>query len=295
MDRRLFVTGAAGAALALAIQEVTAPGARAATAAKLPYEVSRTANVTTGSAGRKLYDNILVNINGDLARIFLPQAVVRGQKTAVGAVWFFHGGGSNQDALNGGFKSPGELVVDKGAIAICINAGGNQYTNDRAKTAQVNAWKYLSGLFPVRMNFLRATSAGGALACYTYAKKLIPAIRGLYLVNGLYDLEGASSVIQAQANVLAAFGNDPAVLAANNPARFPASDWAGANVKVLVSDAEHRDAVVPPAQNGIALVNKITPVAADARLAFHTLGHDTPSFAHKDMIVTFGAWSGLLR
>ena len=33
----------------------------------------------------------------EMARIFLPQAVVRGQKTAVGAVWFFHGGGSNQE------------------------------------------------------------------------------------------------------------------------------------------------------------------------------------------------------
>ncbi|WP_297366260.1 hypothetical protein [Cryobacterium sp.] len=289
------MTGATGTAITLALQGVSATPAQAATAAKLPYEVSRTANVTTGSAGRKLYDNILVNIKGDLARIFLPQAVVRGQKTAVGAVWFFHGGGSSQDALNGGFKYPAELVVDKGAIAICINAGGNQYTNDQAKTAQVNAWNYLSALFPVRMNFLRATSAGGALACYTYARKLIPYIKGLYMVNALYDLEGTSSVIQAQASVEGAFGNNPAQLVANNPARFPASDWTGANVKALVSDAEHLDAVVPPTRNGIALVNKITPVAADARLAFHTLGHDTPSFAHKDMMVTFGAWSGVLR
>jgi hypothetical protein len=295
MDRRLFVTGATGAALALTLQQITATGVQAATAATLPNEVSRLANVTTGSAGRKLYDNILVNINGDRARIFLPQAVVRGQKTAVGAVWFYHGGGSNQDAMNGGFKYPAELVVDKGAIAICINAGGNQYTNDVAKTSQVNAWKYLSGLFPVRMNFLRATSAGGALACYTYGKKLIPYIKGMYLVNGLYDLEGASSVIQAQANVAAAFGNNPALVAANNPARFPASNWTGANVKVLVSDAAHPDLVVPPTKNGLALIDKITPVAADARTTFHTLAHDTPSFAHKDMIATFGAWSGLLR
>lgn len=280
--------------MVLALQAIATTGAQAATAAKLPYEVSRTANVITSSAGRKLYDNILVNINGDLARIFLPQTVVRGQKTAVGAVWFFHGGGSNQDAMNGGFKYPAELVVDQGAIAICINAGGTQYTNDIAKTAQKNAWTYLSSLFPVRMNFLRATSGGGALACYTYAKKLIPYIRGLYMVNGLYDLEGASTVIQAQASVNGAFGNDPAKVAANNPARFPASDWTGANVKVLVSDAAHPDTVVPPDKNGIALVNKIKPVAADGVIQYHTLAHDTPSTSHKDMILTFGKWSGIL-
>ena len=293
MDRRAFITSATAGAALLSLETFAAAPASAATAALLPYEVSRTANVRT--SGKKTpYDNILVNIGGDQARIFLPQSIARGQSTPVGAVWFHHGGGSDQDAMNGGFKYPAELVVESGAIAICINAGGTQYTNAFAQQCQVNAWKYLSALFPVRMNFLRATSAGGALASYTYAKKLIPYLRGLYMVNGLYDLEWLyAKDTKKQSGLLPAFDNSPSKIAAGNPARIPASAWTGTNVKVLVSDAAHPDPTVEPSENGLKLIKLITPVAAEATSQTHTVGHDTPSFAHKDMIACFSRWSGL--
>lgn len=285
------MTAAAAGAAAVSATSLAAAPAFAAPSAPLPGEVSRIANVVTASPGRKLYDNIEVNILGDRARIFLPQSVIKGATTAVGAVWFYHGGGSSHNALNGGFKYPGELIVDQGAIAICINAGGTQYSNTIAQQAQVNAWNWLKTSFNVRKNYLRATSAGGALGTYTYARKLIPYIRGLYMVNGLYDLEQ----LYARGNdeqyyVGLAFNNDPALIAASNPARLSAAFWAKSKVKVLVSDAEHPDTVVEPVPNGIALINKITPVALDAQLAYHTLGHDTPSWSNRDMITTFATW-----
>lgn len=256
-------------------------------------EVSRIANVRTSSAG-ELYDNIEVDLRGDRARIFLPQTVRSGSSTAVGAVWFYHGAGSSHDAMNGGFKYPAELVVDQGAIAICIDAGGTQFSNSVAQEAQRNAWTYLSTLFNVRMNFLRATSAGGALASYTYGEQLMPYIRGLYMVNGLYDLEWLYKAdVDGRTGVAEAFNSDLALLVAENPARIPASSWRGANVKVLVSDAEHPDLVVDPASHGLALVDNIADVAADTQVRYHALGHQTPSFAHRDMVSTFAAWSGL--
>lgn len=293
MHRRLFLASASAGAAAITLSSFGATAAQAVTAPKLPYEVSRIANVTTASGGRKLYDNIEVDIGGDRARIFLPQAIKRGQTTTVGAVWFQHGGGGNHNALNSGFKYPGELVVDSGAIAICLNSGGSQYTNDFAKSTQINGWKYLSSLFPVRMNFLRATSAGGALAAWTYSKKLIPYIRGLYMVNGLYDLERL--LVQDadnRSNLRTAFNNDEALIRANNPARVAASSWTGTNVKVLVSDAAHPDTTLPPTQHGLALIDKITPVAKEATVGYHTLGHNTPSSSHRDMMLTFSRWSG---
>ena len=296
MDRRVFLTSvaasAAAGAVAFTLDGFAAPAAQAATAGRLPGEVSRIANVRTSSG--KLYDNIEVDIRGDRARIFLPQTVRAGSRTAVGAVWFYHAAASSHNALNGGFKYPAELVVDQGAIAICINAGGTQYTNAIAQQAQRNAWTYLSSVFTVRMNFLRATSGGGALACYTYGKKLIPYIRGLYMVNALYDIEWLHRAdVEGRSMVGEAYNHDLALLARENPARIPASSWRGANVKVLVSDAEHPDRVTDPAYNGLALVDNIAGVAADTQIVYHALAHKTPSFAHKDMVRTFAVWSGL--
>lgn len=271
---------------------LSATAAYAALTPKLPSEISRIAGVVTPS-GKKLYDNIEVDIGGDRARIFVPQALSVNSSARVGAVWFHHASGSDHNAMNGGFKYPAELVVDQATIAICINAGGTQYTNAYAQQAQKNAWAYLTSLFAVRMNFLRATSGGGALATYTYANKLIPYIRGLYMVNAAYDLESIESQSPARwGSVVGVYGNDKEVLVANNPSRIPAEAWAGSNVKVVVSDAAHPDLVVDPDANGLALINRVTGVAADAQLAYHTLGHNTPSFTNKDMITTFGKWSG---
>ena len=278
MHRRHFLASATTGAAAITLSAFGATAAHAVEHPALPYEVpgSRRSNLRTASG--KLYDNIEVTIAGDRARIFLPQSIKQGQSTSVGAVWFQHGGGGTHDALNSGFKYPGELVVDQGSIAICINSGGSQYTNDFAKSTQINAWKYLSGLFPIRMNFLRATSAGSALGAWTYAKKLIPYIRGLYIVNGLYDLEKLLvQDVNNQSNLRTAFNYDEALIRANNPARIAASSWVGTNVKVLVSDAAHPDTTLPPEQHGLALIIKIKTVAKEATVGYHTLGHNTPS------------------
>jgi hypothetical protein len=291
MDRRGFLTLSTAGAATLGFGALGAPTAFAATAPKLPGEVSRLSNVLT-QKGRNLYDNVEVDIGGDRARLFIPQTISMKSAASVGAVWFYHAASSSHNALNGGFKYPGELVVDQNTIAICINAGGTQYTNSIATNAQKNAWTYLSSLYTVRRNFLRATSFGGSLGCYTYGKKLIPYIRGLYMVNGLYDNEWLYAYdTNNQARVGDAYGNDLTLIKGTNPARISATPWTNSRVKVLVSDSAHPDNVVVPSKNGLALINKITPVAADAQVMYHTLAHETPGFAHTDMIKTFSQWS----
>lgn len=296
MKRRTLFVSAAASAAAVSLTALGAapsyadprtggrPGGRPGW--KLPGEVSRSRRFTEAGAE---YDNVEVDIDGDLARIFIPNSVGQGGDDPVAAVWFYHSAKSSHDALEGGFRYPGELVVDQGAIAICIDAGGTQFTSPVAQRAQLNAWDYLSSLFAVRMNFLRATSAGGALACYTYGEQLMPYIRGLYLVNGVYDLESPFDLGEHDTPALRALIADRLDASRKlNPARIPASSWGGANVKVVVSAS---DAVVPPATNGLALIGKIDGIAGDTRVARHDEGHGTPSFTNRDMIQTFGDWS----
>jgi hypothetical protein len=294
MDRRHFLAAAAAGAFALSIDPLASQPANAAPAPKLPWEVSRVSNVTTSSSGRKLYDSIEVDIRGDRARIYLPQTIKPGGTTPVGAVWFYHGAGSDHNhAMAGGFKYPAELVVDQGAIAICLNAGGSEFSSEFAQQCQKNGWAYMSNQFRIRQNFLRATSGGGTLAIWTQGKKLMPYIKGLYLVNGNYDLEKMvteGDPIRAAA-IASVFDFDPVRIAANNPARIPASAFTGANVKVVVSDPPHTDTTVPPADHGLAFANKIRSVAADSTVATHALGHTTPTWTHKDTVLTFGKWS----
>ncbi len=288
---------ASASALALSVDPLNARRASAATSPKLPYEVSRVPNLVTPS-GQKLYDSIEVDIKGDRARIYLPQSVTMRSATAVGAVWFYHGAGSDHNkAMAGGFKYSAQLAVDQGAIAICQNAGGTQFSNPYAQQVQKNGWAYMASLFTIRRNFLRATSGGGNLAIWTQGKKLMPYIKGLYMVNANYDLEKMyyGSNANYSAAVGAAFNNDPVAIAANNPARIGAWAFSGANVKAVVSDAAHPDTTVPPPDHGIAFVNKIRSVAADATIAYHTLGHDTPSWTNRDMITAFTRWTQGLK
>ncbi len=297
MDRRHFFTFATAGALALSVDPLLAQPAGAATAPKLPSEVSRVPNLVT-PLGRKLYDSIEVDIQGDRARIFLPQTVTQRSTTPVGAVWFYHGAGSDHNkAMAGGFKYAAELIVDQGAIAICQNVGGTQFSNPFAQQVQKNGWAYMSSLFTIRQNFLRATSGGGNLAIWTQGKKLMPYIKGLYMVNANYDLEKMYYGTNANYTMAvgAAFNNDPALIAANNPARIGAWAYSGVNVKAVVSDDAHPDTTVPPHDHGIALVNKIKSVAADATIAYHALGHDTPSWTNRDMVTVFSRWSQGLK
>lgn len=290
MNRRLFLASAAGGAAALTLSPFGAIAAHADPTPGLPNEVSRMGNLTTTSGGRTPYDNIEVEIGGDLARIYVPHSIKPGQETPVGAVWFNHGAGSTHDVMNTGYRYPASLVVDNGAIAIGIAAGGNTYSNAYAQQAQRNAWRYLSSVFPVRMNFVVGSSAGGALASYSIGRELMPYIRGLYMVNAVYDTEwGFRRDIQNRTGIRGAFDNDRDLARKHNPANIPEAAWAGANVKVVVSEQDH---VVVPEDNGLALIDHIKDVANEALVEYHPLGHNVPGDVHQDMIATFARWSG---
>ena len=278
----VLAAGAATLAPALSASAAVAP------TPPLPGEISRCSNQIT-AVGKKLYDNIQVDINGDIARIFVPQVVKPGQAAPLGVVWFYHGSGRTRDAMNHGFKWNAEYVVDPGSIAICQTAGGTMYSNPVAQQIQRDGYAYMSTLFTVGVNYHRATSGGGAFACAVYAAKIIPKINGLYMVNGMYDVPYAYDT-NARDTVGVAFGYDAALIEANNPARAPGSYWKGANVRVLVSDDAHPDTIAPPHVHGLALIEKIKPYAKEASVRTHDLGHGTPDWATSDCLSAFKRW-----
>lgn len=285
--RGLFVLAAAGLGTAIAAAPGRAFGVTTSPSPTLPGEYYRKANQVTPAG--TLYDNIVVRINGDSARLHVPQTVKPG--AAVGVTWFYHGAGSDHNALDGGFKTSAASVVDRGGIAICQTAGGTLYSHPTAVALQVAGYSWISGIYAVTGSTLRATSGGGALACETYAAKLIPNIVGLYNVNAVYDIYSLwASGGEFQASVVAAFGNDPAAVAAANPARHGASAWAGAKIRVVVSQPNSSDITVPPEKHGLALLSLASPVAAEASLRAHTNGHATPSFSVTDFQTASARW-----
>ena len=291
VQRRTFLRLATGAALtagAAALPATPASAAAAGETPKLSGEISRLSNQVS-AVGKKLYDNIEVSINGDRARIFVPQIVKPKQAAPVGVVWFYHGSGSDSEAMNHGFKWNAEYVVDQGSVGICQTAGGTLYTNPTAQKIQRNGYTYMSGLFDIAVNYLRATSGGGALACGVYASKLIPKINGLYMVNGLYDTREAYNT-NARDTIGPPFLYSTTAIDANNPARATASYWRGANVRVVVSDDAHPDTLIPPKKHGLVLVNKIASTAKEASVRYHTLGHTTPDWATTDCMAAFRRW-----
>ncbi|HWI31648.1 MAG TPA: Ig-like domain-containing protein [Microbacterium sp.] len=292
LSRRGFMTIAAGGVGGLLLASAGAP-AWAATPSptpKLPGEYFRRANqVTTGGT---LFDNVCVRIDGDAARIYVPQSVKPYSGVPVPVVWFFHGSGSDHNALDGGFKSSSQAVVDRGAIAICQTAGGTLYSHPTAVALQVAGYSYMSGLFTISTNTLRSTSGGGALCIETYATGLLPNIAGMYNVNSSYNLrahydQGGSG----QASIIAAFGDDLAAIEAANPARHPAASWTAAKMRIVVSQPNESDTVVPPQDHGLALLALAAPVAAEASLRTHANGHSTPGFATADFLAAAERWS----
>ncbi len=253
----------------------------------LPGEYFRKANQRT--AAGTLFDNICVRINGDVARLHVPQTVKPG--AAVRVVWFYHGSGSDHNALDGGFKSSAASVVDRGGIAICQTAGGTLYSHPTAVALQVAGYTWISGVYSVIGSTLRATSGGGALACETYAAKLIPNIVGMYNVNAVYDVYALYATGgEFAASVINAFGDDPAAIAASNPARHGQAAWAGAKMRVIVSQPNSSDRTTPPEQHGLALLSLASPVAGEASLRAHTTGHSTPSFSVADFETASLRW-----
>ena len=125
--------------------------------------------------------------------------------------------------------------------------------------------------------------------CYAYGRGMVPAQRGVYLANAAYDVEELYA--RDPARVGAAYGGDPAAVAATNPARLPARVWTGKRIAVVTSP---QDVVVPAAAHGLALVataERARPVAADVRSASHGQGHVVPGWTQQDMVTTFAAWT----
>lgn len=251
---------------------------------KLPGEVSRTDTRTT-RIGKKPFETIDVVWGSDRARLYVPWATPPKAPKAGAVVWFYHANGSTHTALDGAYNYPAMLAVDQGAVCICPNYGGTLWTTQPALTHQANWAKYVSGVFTVGVAFARANSGGGSLMTYAYGKDMVPRLRGIYLANATYDM--ADLAARSPERILPVYGNDPAQVAAGNPASFPQSSWAGKRVKTVVSLA---DPLVPPAQHGLALASLAQPVAADVRIQYHDQGHVVPGWTHSDMAKTFASW-----
>jgi hypothetical protein len=290
ISRRGFIALTAGGLGGALLAGTTAAPAFAVPTPTLPGEYFRKGNQVTATG--TLYDNICVRINGDIARLHVPQTVKPYSGNPVQVVWFYHGSGSDHNALDGGFKSSAAAVVDRGGVAICQTAGGTIYTHPTAVALQLAGYSYMSGLFAIQSNILRSTSGGGALATETYARKLIPKIDGMYNVNSGYDLrafyDGGGG---GKDSIVAAFGDDPAAIDAANPARHPQSAWAGSKMRIVVSQPSSSDTIVPPDQHGLALLALAQPVALDATLRAHSNGHSTPGFATSDFVAMIERWS----
>lgn len=285
--RGLFAMAAAGVGSMIVTNPQSAFGATPSPSPTLPGEYYRKANQVTPAG--TLYDNIVVRINGDSARLHVPQSIKPGNAARV--VWFYHGAGSDHNALDGGFKTDAASTVDSGRIAICQTAGGTLYSNATATALQVAGYQWIAGIYSVLGSTLRATSGGGALACETYGAQLIPNIIGMYNVNAVYDMmalyaQGGNATL----SVIAAYGDNPAAIAAANPARHGSAAWAGARVRVIVSQPNSSDLTVPPETHGLKMLSVASPLAAEASLRTHTTGHNTPSFALADYATTSARW-----
>lgn len=289
LRRRAFLVGGA-AGLGLVLASPTA--ALATPSPKLPYEARRQENLRTARGG-VLYDSIVVKIQGDAARLFVPQSVKPGDRAHV--VWFYHAAESDQDAIQGGYRAAAERAVDRGAIGICQYAGGTLYSSPTAAAHQQHGYAYLAGIYDIAASYLRATSAGGALAAETYGAPLMPDVHGMYYVNAVYDIRKLFNMGGRQAlSVGMAFNYSTSAIDRANPARFPQANWTDSKVRVVVSSPSSTDASVPPDQHGLALIAKAKPVALEASVRTHAQGHTTPGFADSDFDDALGRWIALV-
>lgn len=288
LSRRVFLAGAAGGlgGLALAGSSLS-PATAAGATPTLPAEYYRKANQRT-AAGTQ-YDNINVRINGDVARIFVPQTAKPGG-APVPVVWFYHGARTDHNALQAGFLSHSEAVVDRGSIAICQTAGGTLYSHPTAVALQEAGTAYMNSVFNISTNVLRATSAGGALAVETYARGIIANVAGLYTVNGTYDLRAHYDAGGIQRDAMLSAFPDVAAIDAANPARHAASAWQGKRLRVVVSTPNESDTTVPPGSHGLALQQRASSTAAEASVRTHTNGHSTPGFVKLDFAAAMDRW-----
>lgn len=251
----------------------------------LPFEVSRLDTQIT-SIGKKPYEEIDVVYKGDSIRMFLPHTVKPYKSgTPTTFVWYYHANGSTHTALSNVYKWSAMLAVDRGWACVCPNYGGSLWTTEESLAYQYRAKTYMDSYFNIQSSFLRANSGGGSLMTYAYGKRLVPNIKGMYMANATYDMEDLYA--RDPGRIGPPYNNDPALVAATNPARFKVSAWAGTRIRSIVSAA---DVLVPPAQHGQALVLKAQPVAAETSLVWHDQGHVVPDFVSTDMVKTFARW-----
>ncbi|THG31162.1 hypothetical protein E6C70_13970 [Glaciibacter flavus] len=282
--RRTIIIGAAAGLVTGALSTTVAFAAPVySPVPKLPYEISR-ADTRTTRRGKLSYEAVDVLIAGDRTRIFVPHATPPGQKTAAGVLWLYHANGSDYTSIDGAYKYGAELAVDRGAVVVCPNYGGSLWTSQPSLTAQVNASKYMSAVWKIGVSFLRANSGGGSLMTYAYGRRMVPALRGMYLANATYDME---DLYDRDPRVPPVYGNSRSAMLATNPAALPQSSWSGARMKVVASQL---DVLVPPDRHGVALANRARPVASDVIVQYHNEGHTVPGWTQEDMITTFAGW-----
>ncbi|MCZ2836015.1 hypothetical protein [Modestobacter sp. VKM Ac-2985] len=284
-SRRSVLLGAAAGLAGVAVGVGPAQAAPVYTPIpKLPGEVSRSDTRTT-RIGKKQYEAIEVVWGKDRARLYVPWATPPKAPKPGGVAWLYHSNGSTHTALDGAYAYPAMMLVDRGMVCVCPNFGGSTWTTQTALTHQVNWDKYISGVFNVGVAFARANSGGGSLMTYAYAKNMVRGMRGIYLANASYDMEDLYA--RDPGRIGPPYGNDPALVAATNPARMPQSAWAGKRVKTVVSLV---DPLLPPDRHGLALAALAQPVAADVRIQYHDQGHTVPGWTHSDMVSTFSSW-----
>ncbi|AND16470.1 LamG-like jellyroll fold domain-containing protein [Rathayibacter tritici] len=135
---------------------------------------------------------------------------------------------------------------------------------------------------------MRSDSGGGPLLAWAYGNRMLPNIRGAYLVNSSYDMEERAA---SEPDKIGPEYVDAVAVVATNPARLPASVWRGARLRITGSP---EDVVVPFALHGAALHAAALPLAKEATLRSHagegTGGHAVPSFTNKEMLETFQRW-----
>lgn len=263
---------------------VSAASAAGSTLPRLPYEIGRRPNRVTRGKGT-LYDAVLISLDGDRAWIYVPQTVT--QTTPAPVVWFYHGAGSDHEALLGGFGAEADDAVDQGAIAICQNIGGNLYASQRAVDLQKAGYGYMSSTFNISTNILRATSGGGALAAHTYGAGIMKDVMGLYFVNAIYDVRrsydsGGVTVIGP------AYGYSTSAIDATNPANFPPSAWAKSRIKIVYAT---NDPFVPPKDHALPFRASASQQGTEVTLKQHAGGHKTPSWVRSDFSATVLRWA----
>ncbi len=279
----LAVLGAAGLAGASGAAATTAGGTAAAPAPRLPGEVARSATRTT-RVGRTPYESVDVVLGGDRARLYLPWGAPLKGDLPGSAVWFYPPFGSDHTSLDGAYAYGAMLAVDEGSICLCPTFGAS-LTSEAAVEHQAAWARWAEEVLSVSCSFVRATSGGGALMTYAYARGMVRGTRGAYLANAVYDVEDLWARDPDRIGPL--YGDDPAAVAAGNPARLPSHVWTGKRLKVVTSP---QDPVVPERAHGLALAARAEPVASEVLRLTHAQGHLVPGSVHADMISTFRSW-----